>query len=132
MAGNLGGYQTATTIIKRLGGPKAAAGVLGAVGTGLFFIGGLIGSALTRKIDAKKAGEKMPADPSSPLIGRTFETVAPGTDASEKTLSAGEKIKVMFEDGDAVMVELVGDDEAPHWLSRETFASMTGTAGLEA
>lgn len=138
--GNLGGYQIITTLVKRLGGPTKA--VVKAV-IGLAFSvagGGAIGYAVGEKHGEKKAIEAMKPQTGaigSPAASEGQARIANGseylvsraaTSSDGTAFSPGDRLRVMDSDGDAVMVERVGDDNSPYWVSRAFLLSVAEEA----
>ncbi|WP_454810386.1 hypothetical protein [Paenarthrobacter nitroguajacolicus] len=129
---NLGVYQTVTTVIKVVsnvvGGPgKAVALVtagIGATGYGVFRGVEAGGKAIYRTVT------KLRATP-DPLVGQLF-TIAAEADAGRGlTLRAGDEIRVLERDGDAVLVEVLGDADSPYSVSGWLLASISDFPGGE-
>lgn len=138
--GNLGGYQIITTIIKKLGGPTKAAVAAGIGVLSFAFGGGAIGYAVGEKRGEKKAIAAMKPQTGaigSPSASEGQARIANGSEylvsraatSSDGTAFApGDRLRVMDSDGDAVMVERVGDDNSPYWVSRAFLLSVAEEA----
>lgn len=112
---NLGGYQTITTIIKALGGPKKAGGII--IG-GAVAVGTVVGSFLPSPVTSVKNAIKKRAEPNT-TTDRIFtvHTNHDGDGRREPTLRAGNQYRVFETDGDAILIEVLGDPESPYFVS---------------
>lgn len=130
--GNLGGYQVITTLIKKLGGPKRAGFALVAAFVGTNAATGIL-SYRAGKANGE-AGPSVPstlgagAEPSCPANGSEHVVSRAATSNDGTTFSPGERLRVMDSDGDAVMVERIGDEGSPYWVSRGFLESIAGGA----
>jgi hypothetical protein len=136
-AGNLGGYQVITTVVKRLGGPsKALFKAVGAIGTAIVAVGTIgyrIGkqkgadeavAAMTvqaERIDTTDASE----NPSRVTATKEYLVTKSITSNDGTYFAPGDRLRVMDSDGDAVMVERIGDANSPYWISRDFLESNT-------
>ncbi len=120
--GNLGGYQTITTLVKALGGPGKATVVgvvvVGTAGYGAIRLAEAGGKRLV--VASKRALTDRRAR--SQLIGKSFTVSAQGTDDRGLEFKAGSRYIVLEHDDDAVLVELVGDQDNPHVVSASFLA----------
>lgn len=48
------------------------------------------------------------------------------TSSDGTSFAAGDKLRVMDSDDDAVMVERIGDENSPYWVSRDFLESISG------
>lgn len=109
---NLGWYQILTSMAKRVGGPKQLISLF--VGGG-FLIGGgavaggnVIKKKVTTKINKKKQAEK----------AAIIYTVSSEGKSNEGLLfKAGETFRVLETDGDAGLIEKLGDENNPYFVS---------------
>ena len=132
--GNLGGYQILTTVVKRLGGPAKAAAKVGSA------LAALLGGAyvLGEKNGEKKAVAEMrgqakgvklvPVDmgPSKSNPSVEYLVAKDATSSDGTSFATGDKLRVMDSDDDAVMVERIGDENSPYWVSRCFLESISG------
>lgn len=126
---NLGGYQIITTLIKRVGGPDNAMKLAAAAGAFLLVAGGAAHAGVQKAAPAlkKKAQhllEKWRSRTGSVdrLVGSVFTiTVATETDQGV-SVSVGDKFCVLERDADAVLIELIGNDENPWVVSADLLA----------
>jgi len=120
--GNLGWYQTMTTVAKALGGPGKA---LAIVGTGI----ALAGYGVVRGIETggKKLYRVVVENRSAPCPtkGQIFVVVADGEAGGGLTLTAGDEFRVLECDGDAILVEVLGDADNPYFVSGELLGSIS-------
>ena len=106
--GNLGLYQTMTWLAKRVGGPIALAAIVAVAG----YVTGRTGEAGI-KVAYKKLKSKLGAKIKS------YEVKLYGKDSNGLEFNVGDKILVLESDGDAVLIELVGHADNPHFVSGE-------------
>ena len=110
--GNLGGYQLLTTAAKFVGGPEILVGLLfgaGAVAGGLAVAGG---GAI--KKNASKAAEEKRRKEESAVV----HTVHTEGESNEGLLfEVGDKFRVLNSDGDAGLIEKIGDENNPYFVS---------------
>lgn len=115
--GNLGGYQTMTTLVKALGGPAKAvikgAVVVGVAGYGVIRLAEVGGKKLVN--GAKKSFANRRAG--SWLIGQSFTVHTEGTSEGGLNFKVGAKYIVLEHDDAAVLIELIGDRDNPHVVS---------------
>lgn len=110
---NLGGYQLMTTLAKRMGGP------------GYFAIGiavaGYVGGKAVEWV-AKKGYSlfKEGREEHDRTVEREEEytVMEDGVDNQGLKFSRGECIRILEKDEDAVLIEKVGDEKNPYFVSR--------------
>lgn len=117
---NLGGYKTATTLLKALGGPKKATvklGVATAIAGYALIRGGE--AALTQAVRALRATRTTPTH---------HHFTASGTDESSGlSFRAGQAYLILAQDNDVVLIEL---DDGPYLVSAEFLSRVSDyTAG---
>ena len=101
---NLGGYQRLTTIAKRVGGPTNL--VLLIAGSGAVIYKG--GEILVKK--AVKAMKKQHTENvSSEHSGQVYIVDKQGVSNEGMILESGDSFNVLESDGDAVLIEKIGD-----------------------
>lgn len=123
---NLGAYQSITTIIKELGGPKKALGIiLGGATT----VGIVAGSFLPSPVTSlKKAIRKRVPSGDATVRIFTIHTNFDSGDQRYPNLHSGNQYRVLERDGDAVLIELLGDPKNPYFLSSEILESISNFA----
>ena len=110
--GNLGGYQILTTAAKFVGGPEMLVGLL--IGAGVV-VGGLVvagGGAIKKK--ASKTAEEKRQEAESAVV----HTVHTEGKSNEGLLfKVGDQFRVLNSDGDAGLIEKIGDENNPYFVS---------------
>ncbi len=119
---NLGGYQTMTTVVKALGGPKKAATI---VGGGLLFAGAALYVGGHKVVTTVISRIKQRSEP-CPTKGEVFTVVSDGDASNGLTLHSGDEYRVLECDGDAILVEVIGRGDNPHFVSGEFLTSVSG------
>lgn len=115
--GNLGGYQLLTTWAKKVGGPKNLVAII--LGTGV--LGGVaiykVGeNALEKGKEAIDMHKKRKSRQSSKEV-EVFYTVNEYGESNEGIeMHIGDKFRVLKTDGDAILIELIGNDNNPYFV----------------
>lgn len=122
---NLGGYKTATTVMKALGGPKAAAAI---IGSSLLLLGGGLYAGVEKLVKTVGPKIKKRAAP-CPARDQVFTVTADGDASGGLSLRASEDYRVIECDGDAVIVEVLGRDDNPHAVSGAFLSTVSGYPG---
>ncbi len=120
--GNLGGYQTMTTLAKKVGGPGALTVVI-AVGGWAIGRGAESGGRSVLRA-AKAAARKWNVACSTK--GQVFDVVSDGGDGKGLTLRAGDQFRVMECDGKAILIEVLGGTNNPYFTSAQFLTSVSG------
>lgn len=119
--GNLGNYQLMTTLAKKAGGPVGL--LITTLGAGYLIgrtteAGGKRGlGALMDAIKKRKA----PCD----LKDQVFTIRTDGTDDQGLEFKAGAKYRVLECSDDAILIELIGNDDNPHVVSDAFLATIS-------
>ncbi|AWK10026.1 hypothetical protein DDQ41_15245 [Streptomyces spongiicola] len=120
--GNLGGYQTMTTLAKKVGGP----GVLVVVtAVGGWAIGRGVEAGGKNVFRTVKAAAKKRNAPCS-TKGQVFDVVSDGEDGKGLAIRAGDQYRVMECDGEAILIEVLGGTNNPYFTSAQFLASVSG------
>lgn len=109
---NLGGYQTLTTIAKKVHGPKNLVILLvgGGIAIGAAATAG--GGAIKKKIQTEFDKKKKAAE------AAVIFTVTKEMRSNEGLLfKTGDKFKILERDGDAGLIELIGNENNPYFVS---------------
>lgn len=112
---NLGDYQKMTTFAKKVKGPKNLAGIF--IGVGV-----VIGVAVCKggEIVAEKINEKMNK---RKLTGTSdsivYSVTADGVSDDGLEFKIGDQFRVLQTDKDAVLIEKIGDNNNPYFVSVE-------------
>lgn len=117
---NLGWYQILTTLAKKVGGPKQLMGLL--IGSGALLGVGAVsaGSALKKKITSEI--EKKRNTEKAAVI---YTVSVEGTSNEGLHFKVGDKFKVLDNDGDAGLVEVIGDSNSPYFVSIKFLSSIS-------
>jgi hypothetical protein len=114
--GNLGAYQAMTTIAKKVGGPIA----LGAI----TFVSGYVvirpAEAGAKKVARAIKKRSVPCA----TKGQVFRATSDGEDGGLK-IRVGDEYKVLECDGDAILVEVLGDPSSPYFVSSKFLRSVS-------
>ena len=120
---NLGLYQTMTTVAKKVGGPKNFLLLVAIGGYGAFRIGeaGIkkFVKAVIQYKNTKKTSSKLYVVHS---VGESNEGLR---------FIAGDTFRVLESDGDAVLIEKIGDDNNPYFVSRELLVTISDYTSQE-
>ena len=117
---NLGWYQILTTLAKKVGGPKRLITLL--VGGGAILGGSAVagGSAIKKKVyselDKKKKAE---------ASAKIYTVKKEGKSNEGLLFSEGDTFKVLEIDGDAGLIEKIGDDNNPYFVSLKFLNSIS-------
>ncbi len=117
---NLGWYQILTTLAKKVGGPKQLMGLL--IGSGALLGVGAVsaGSALKKKITSEI--EKKRNTEKAAVI---YTVSVEGTSNEGLHFKVDDKFKVLDNDGDAGLVEVIGDSNSPYFVSIKFLSSIS-------
>ena len=109
---NLGWYQVMTTAAKKVGGPLKLAGLV--LGSGMAIGGGTVlgGQAVAKKIGKKLDEKKREAE--SAVI---YKVHTEGKSNEGLLFSVDDTFKVLEIDGDAALIEKIGDENNPYYVS---------------
>ncbi len=106
---NLGGYQLLTTIAKKVGGPRNL--FLLTLGTGAALYAG--GSTLVKKTSSALKKKKQAV-----ALAKVYTVKTKGKSNEGLLFIEGDTFKVLEVDGDAALIEKIGDDNNPYFVSR--------------
>lgn len=105
---NLGWYQTMTTVAKKVGGPLPLAGLIVAAGAVVGGSGVKIKSKVDQMLDRKKEQEEAAIVHTVKKDGKSKEGLI---------FKVGDQFKVLEVDGDAALIERIGDNNNPYFVS---------------
>lgn len=110
---NLGGYQRLTTIAKKVGGPKNFVGIIAGLG---IFAGAAIYKVSEIGVNKikKKMNKKKLQETSNTII---YSVTAEGVSNEGVEFIIGDQFRVLETDKDAVLIEKIGDDNNPYFVS---------------
>lgn len=119
--GNLGAYQTMTTLAKRTGGPVVLALGTAVAGWVIGRVGEAGGKAAIR---AARTAIRKHDTPTAPT-GQEFDVHGDGEDGKGLVPRAGDRYRVLAGDGDALLVEVLGDEDNPYFTSTQFLAAVS-------
>lgn len=118
---NLGAYQWLTTTAKKVGGPKNLALIIAGTGAVVYK-----GSEVAVKKAVKKIKKRTSKHALSEMTDTNIYTVSvDGMSNEGLELKAGAQFRVLETDKDAVLIELIGDDNNPYFVSAELLRSIS-------
>ena len=113
---NLGAYQKFTTLAKKFGGVEkfiglivAGSATVGAAGGIGAFIGG---SKIAKNLKEKKKNKKGKQS-------TIYKITSPGESNEGLKFDIGNEFRVLETDGDAILIEKVGDKNNPYFVDRK-------------
>lgn len=108
--GNLGNYQLMTALAKKFGGPVTL--LVTTLGAG-YVIGRTTEASAKRGVGALKNAVKQRNAPCE-LKDTVFTVRSDGTDGQGLEFKAGAEYRVLECKDNAILIELIGDDDNPH------------------
>ncbi len=117
---NLGWYQIITSISKKVGGPKKFCAML--VGGGVIIGGTAVyaGEAIKRYV-AQELEKKKQEEAAAIIYTVNHE----GTSKEGLIFMVGETYRVLETDGDAGLIEKIGDENSPYFVSLRFLSSVS-------
>jgi len=119
---NLGGYQKITSLAKKVGGPM---NLILIVASGGYAI--IRGAEVSIKKIVKTVREK---NSKNNILSKNediiFEVYADGEDGSGLKFYVGDKYKILESDGDAILIEKLGDNDNPYFVSGNFLKTISG------
>ena len=116
---NLGGYQVLTTIAKKVGGPGKLVALIAGCGVivgGIAVKGGECALKKGKQAIARRKEKKNDSVIRMDVI-YTVERNAKNNEGLE--FNVGDRFRVLEYDGDAILLELIGNDDNPYFVSDE-------------
>ena len=119
---NLGMYQTITTLAKKVGGPKNLIILTMGAGYVVFRSGEAVVKKAVKEMVKKiksKNGKTMPSEE------RIFAVISNGKSDGGLELNVGDKYRILETDGDAILIEKIGDPNNPYFVSADFLQSVS-------
>jgi hypothetical protein len=114
---NLGWYQILTTAAKKVGGPLKLVGIIfggGALAGGGLTIGGIkIKDGISEQLEKKRKEE---------AAAVIYEIQKAASSKEGLSFEEGTQFKVLEKDGDAGLIEIIGDENNPYFVSLKFLA----------
>ena len=120
--GNLGFYGLITTLAKRVGGPKVLALL---VATSGFAVGRGAEAAVRATVKGVRAARRKNRDRPSSDAGKIFTVATEACVGNGVELREGDRFRVLANDGDATLIELLGDTNNPYFVSGQALESIS-------
>lgn len=118
---NLKGYQTMTTAAKRVGGPKNL--------VALIFIGGGLTYKLVetgvKGVKAKIKNASIKGNTPEEQIDTIYVVSMNYSEENGVNLSIGDEFRILASDEDAILIEVLGDDNNPYFVSEEVLSMIS-------
>ncbi|BDA65738.1 hypothetical protein [Actinomyces capricornis] len=119
--GNLGNYQTMVTFAKQVGGPLALAAVTAVSGWAVGRGAEAGGKAVWRRV--RPHDQRRGVEPQE--YPKRLTITSDADCGAGLTLHAGDEIRVLERDSDALLVEIIGNNNNPHVVSAEALRSVS-------
>ncbi len=113
---NLGGYQTIVNLAKKAGGPGKLVGIIAVGGFGVI----RAGEAGTKKLVDILKSRNVPLA----TRGQVFRASSGGECGGAK-IHVGDEYRVLEGDGDAILIEILGDSSNPYVVSDRFLRSVS-------
>jgi hypothetical protein len=119
--GNLGFYQDITRLIKVLGGPKIAVPVIVAGGYVVIRVGEASVRTVLRASKTFLASRRN----AEPLEGWIYVVHTDCVEVGGLMLRVGDQFRVGEQDRDAVLIDIIGDQNGPYFVSGDFLARVS-------
>lgn len=129
---NLGGYQAITTLIKSVGGPESAKKLAVAAGVALFVAGGATYAGIQKVTPVVKeqavellAKWRRRDESTDELAGSVFTVTSAAESDQGVSFGIGDAFRVLDRDTDAVLIELIGNENNPWVIPADLLAQIS-------
>ncbi len=112
---NLGGYQWLTTTAKKVGGPRNLVLIIAGAGAVVYKSSEVLLKIGVNVFKRKSNEEKIEAKSDITI----YTVKSSGISNEGLVFEVGELFKVLESDGDAVLIEKIGDNNNPYFVSAE-------------
>ena len=126
---NLGGYQILTTLAKKVGGPGKLITLIaggGMVVGGIAVKGGEFAIKKGKKVIAKHREKNKKSQESAQIV---YTVKQDGESNDGLKLKVGDTFRVLESDGDAILIELIGNENNPYFVSKDLLGQISGFNG---
>lgn len=117
---NLGAYQWITTACKRVGGVKNFVLLTMASGAVIYKSGEVAVKHCVKKIKTIKSDKRL-----IEIDEKIYIVTSPGKSNDGLEFVLGDQFRVLETDGDAVLIEKIGDADNPYFVSAELLESIS-------
>ena len=114
----LGGYQWLTTAAKKVGGPNSLVLIIAGAGA-VVYKGGEV--AVKHTVKAIKNKKQLP----EATITKMYTVTASGMSNEGLEFKIGDQFRVLESDKDAVLLEKIGDNNNPYFVSAELLKNIS-------
>lgn len=121
---NLGAYQWITTAAKKVGGPVNLLLLTGAAGAAVYKCGEIAVKQCVKAVKTHNS-RKLVIEPQENL----YHVNTPGKSNEGLTFVEGDQFRVLERDGDSVLIEKIGDDNNPYFVSHEVLQNISDYTG---
>lgn len=118
---NLGGYQWLTTAAKKVGGPKNLVLVIAGVGAVIYKSGEIAVKQTVKAIKTIKNKEQLLETANTKM----YTVTAEGISNEGLEFKIGDQFRVLESDKDAVLIEKIGDNNNPYFVSAELLKNIS-------
>lgn len=112
---NLGVYQWITTASKKVGGPIKLLVITAAGGYAVIRLAEAGGKIVYKKVKSRLDKKTIKCV----LDADVFTIVKDGITNENVKLKKGDKFRVIQQDGDAILIDRIGDDNSPYFVSEK-------------
>lgn len=126
---NLRGYQVLTTVAKKVGGPGKLVALIaggGAVVGGIAFKSGEFVIKKGKKAIARRREQSKKLNESAQII---YTVKQDGESNDELIFKRGDSFRVLESDCDAILIELIGNENNPHFISKDLLEQISDFSG---
>lgn len=118
---NLGGYQWLTTAAKKVGGPKNLVLVIAGAGAVIYKSGEIAVKQTVKAIKRIKNKEQLLETANTKM----YTVTAEGISNEGLEFKIGDQFRVLESDKDAVLIEKIGDNNNPYFVSAELLKNIS-------
>lgn len=118
---NLGGYQWLTTVAKKVGGPKNLVLVIAGAGAVIYKSGEIAVKQTVKAIKRIKNKEQLLETANTKM----YTVTAEGISNEGLEFKIGDQFRVLESDKDAVLIEKIGDNNNPYFVSVELLKNIS-------
>lgn len=111
---NLGAYQWITTTSKKVNGPVNLLLLTGVAGAAVYKCGEIAVKKCVKAFRAHKENK-----PAFEAEGTLHHVTEPGKSNEGLVFAVGDQFRILEADGDAVLIERIGDENNPYFVSTE-------------
>lgn len=111
--------------MQKVGGPVA----LGLITAGVGYVTGRIGEAGVKKVYRKVKGKIHSKTNPSEYPQMILEVMSYGKDSKGVIFNVGDSFRILESDGDAILIEIIGNTDNPHFVSCDFLRTISNFEG---